>query len=39
MENDNVPKEIMYAILIAAALDETSEQYGNMPDWMKELED
>ena len=38
-KEEQVPKEFLYAILIAAALDESSEYYGRMPDWTKELDD
>ena len=38
-KEEQIPKEFLYAILIAAALDESSEYHGQMPDWMKELED
>lgn len=37
MEND-IPKETLYAILIAASLDETSAFYGKDPGWIGELE-
>lgn len=40
MENkDDIPKELLYAILIAAALDESSEYFGQFPDWMSELDE
>lgn len=39
MEKENrVPTELLYAILIAASLDESSEMYGHPPDWMAELD-
>lgn len=36
---DEIPKETLYAILIAASLDDTSPFYGQDPGWMDELEE
>ena len=36
---EQVPKELLYAIMIAAALDDTSEFYGDFPDYTGELDD
>lgn len=38
-KEEQIPKEVLYAILIAAALDDSSEYYGRMPDWMDELDE
>ena len=37
METD-IPKETLYAILIAASLDDTSVFYGKDPGWTRELD-
>lgn len=37
MEHD-IPKETLYAILIAASLDENSAFYGKDPGWMEEID-
>lgn len=37
-KEDRVPTELLYAILIAASLDESSEMYERPPDWMAELD-
>lgn len=36
---DEIPKETLYAILIAASLDESSDFFGQDPGWMDELEE
>jgi hypothetical protein len=36
---EQMPPEILKAISLLAELDDSSEYYGNIPDWMDEMDD